>query len=271
MGDYYVLQTNGQAEGPFDFVAIVRKIKKNALGKDTVVRLPDGQEIHAGDVPELQEFFVEHEQLHTQAQFATNGERVYQLRPLLERGWDFVLQNNVVLIYAGVFLILSGLAFGILHGIPGIGDVLAFTLSYVLLGGVACAALRKARGQALEPAQVTDIVREKGKELSIVGFILAIPFAIGIYTLVLLIIPLAAMTLYAFTPFLLIERNISGWDAMEISRKRVMKMDMNNIAIILALMLMNAVGGFTMILLLITLPMSLYILAEMYDEIFVDI
>ena len=123
------------------------------------------------------------------------------------------------------------------------------------------------RGQPTDINLLKNIVRSQFKPLLIVSCIIALTTMIGAF---LLIIPgLFILTLYIFTPLLIIDHKMPFWDAMETSRKLVLGSGTDNLGIIFALVVINFVGGLLVFLpLLITLPVTISCLCEMYDELF---
>jgi uncharacterized membrane protein len=90
--------------------------------------------------------------------------------------------------------------------------------------------------------------------------------------LVLFVIPGLYLTVaYLFAPYLIVDKNIDFWPAMELSRKKVNRHWFGIAAFCVVLLFINALACIPLFIgLFITIPVSLYALAAAYEDIFVE-
>lgn len=88
----------------------------------------------------------------------------------------------------------------------------------------------------------------------------------------LLVVPGIYLTVaYLFAPYLIVDKNIDFWPAMEISRKKVNKHFFGMCAFCVVLLAINILGCIPLFLgLFVTLPCSIYAVAAAYEDIFSD-
>lgn len=91
--------------------------------------------------------------------------------------------------------------------------------------------------------------------------------------LVVLVVPGIYLSVaYLFSPFLIVEKNLDFWPAMEVSRKKINRQFFGVFCLFLILLLLNLIGCIPMLLgLFITIPLSICILTAAYRDIFMEI
>lgn len=261
---YYIVE-NGAESGPFDMIALVKKVKKGALTPQTMVRAANAPTpASAGSIKDLAPLFApatEQEAPRTNAPKSTE----YDLKPITKNALNFLQMNHASVIYTGVFLIVATLVSLLLGKVPLVGYVLGGTAGFVLYAGYLSAMTRMSRGQVLQLGAVFTKLRQNLLQLMLAALVLSVPVGIG---LVLLLAPgLLILTFYIFTPLLIMEKGMSFWPAMEASRKKVMSMGANNLGVLFALVVANFFGGLLLMLpLLFTLPMTANALTDIFDE-----
>jgi uncharacterized membrane protein len=90
--------------------------------------------------------------------------------------------------------------------------------------------------------------------------------------LVLFVIPGLYLTVaYLFAPYLIVDKNIDFWPAMELSRKKVNRHWVGIAAFCVVLLFINALACIPLFIgLFITIPFSIYALAAAYEDIFME-
>jgi uncharacterized membrane protein len=90
--------------------------------------------------------------------------------------------------------------------------------------------------------------------------------------ILLLVIPGIYLTVaYTFAPYLIVEKNIDFWPAMEISRKKVDQHWFGILGLCCVVFLINIIGCIPLFLgLFVTLPLSISIFTAAYNDIFMQ-
>jgi len=285
--EYYIISGKTQ-KGPYDVVALVRKIRNGALTATTQLQLAGSPEPKpAQDWPELAEFFVEKkEDRPAAAERGTMQPR--SLGKALHTGMAFLQRNQFSTLFSGIYvLIIVTISAAIMMVVPiplrPISFMLWFVIGYLLLGCYMLVVLRLTRGQPVDLNYVVTKLGPTGKSMLMSSLIISLPayLGIGLLTshlpiaalvvgLLVFIIPgLFMMALYAFAPLLILDQGYDFWDAMETSRKAVTKSGLENAGVIYALFVINFLAALcVMIPMAITLPITTGALAEMFDEMF---
>lgn len=261
---YFIITDHGE-EGPYDLLSIVRKVKNGSLTAETKVRL-DGQTepttaAQAEGIAEL--FAPEDEEEKTTA--SLNDVRQYDVKRIFLEGWEFVSMHQTTVITTGLFIVMALIGGVICARVPLVGIALTFTFLFVLFSCYVYLITKKTRGQAFHFIDILPILQSSLVPLTLAGLVLSIPVILG--TILLLVPGLFVITFYLFTPMLIMEQKRGFWEAMEVSRKKVMSMGSHNIGVLLALVVANFVGLICFLFpLLITLPLTVSELSEIYDD-----
>ena len=206
----------------------------------------------------------------------TNRDYEVKIGSYFGRGWEifkakaplFVLFTLLLIVIQGVISLLPfPLGAGGGEDAPG-GGILSFVYSIVtpvLSAGYYFVAFQVARGRSTE---FNDFFKGFNKFLPIflTALISGLLTLVGLFFLILPGIYLSVA--YLFAQPLVIDKSVDFWQAMETSRKLVTKKWFSFFALLLAIFFLN-IGGFLLlgIGLLVTLPLSVCIVAAAYEDI----
>ena len=183
-----------------------------------------------------------------------------------------------ILLYLLVFIVL-GIGFGVVAGIvtQSGGDqsvlvVLNIVFQIVITAvalpmslAVLIMALRHANGKSVSAG---EIFRHFGVVLTLIlGYILmTILILIGF---VLLVLPgIYLMFAYMYAMPLMLEKKMGAWHAMETSRKALTRVWFRLVGLLIVISLVNALGIFTFIGWIWTVPLTVLTMAMVYQKIF---
>lgn len=189
----------------------------------------------------------------------------YRIRPgyYLKAGWELFKQNLAGFIG---FTVVALILLFALNTMAGLGQVAAYVVGPPLWAGFIIVAMKILLGQ---PTQVNDFTTgfQHILPLLLYSVVSSIFISVGF---VLLIIPgLYLLVGYLFTSWLIVDRRLDFWPAMEISRKTVHKHFFEVFGFFLLLCLVN-LGGILLfgLGLLLTVPWTLCSLTIAYQDIF---
>lgn len=261
---YYLITDQGE-EGPFDLLALVRKAKNGALMPESMVRV-DGEKTTApaSKTPGVADLFADLDEEDDVTASAHNV-RQYDVKKLFLEGWEFVTAHQTTVIMTGLFMVIALIGGVICSNVPLVGIALTFTFLFVMFSCYIFLIAKKTRGQAFHLVDILPVLQRSLVPLVLAGLVLSIPVIVG---LILLLVPgLFVITFYLFTPMLIMEQKRSFWEAMEMSRKKVMSMGSHNIGVLFSLVVANFVAIICFLFpLLITLPLTMSELSEIYDD-----
>jgi hypothetical protein len=257
---YYIIEAAGES-GPHDMLAMVRRRKNGTLLPTTSVRLENGETKPAHAFAELASLFEE----EPPAPIAPKQPSHYVLRESLLQGWQFIQRNHNAVMITGLYLLATTLIALVLDVLGYAGNMLGFVGAVVAYGAYALCILRLTRGQRIEKDDIINTLKTTAMPLALMALTLIVPLAVGMF---LLIAPgLLLITLYLFTPLLIVEKNLGFWDAMEASRKKTMGFGANNFSVLFATVVINFFAALCfMVPLLISLPLTTAIIAEIYEK-----
>ncbi len=181
----------------------------------------------------------------------------------LKAGWELFKQNALEYVGFSVVFILVLIA---LNKLPGLGQVLTTVLATPLWSGLIVVALKSLQQQPIE-------INDFGKgfayflPLFLYGIVSSVIISIGF---VLLILPGIYFAVgYLFPAWLIIDRKMDFWPAMELSRKTMQKRFFEVFGFCLILLLINF-GGLLLLGLgfFVTLPYTFCVLTVAYRDIF---
>ncbi len=181
----------------------------------------------------------------------------------LKAGWELFKQNLVG--FVG-FTVVVMLIFVALSKLPGLGQVLLAVVATPLWGGFIVVTFKTLQQQ---PTEVNDF----GKGFSyflplcLYGILSGVIISVGFF---LLILPGIYFSVgYLFPAWLIIDRKLDFWPAMELSRKTVQKRFFEVFGFCLILLLINF-GGLLLLGLgfLVTMPYTVCVLTIAYQDIF---
>ena len=189
----------------------------------------------------------------------------YKIKPgfYLKSGWELFKQNAPGFIGFGVVALIVLFA---LNAKAGLGQVLAYVIGPPLWAGFLIVAMKLLQNQSTEVNDFTAGFKFI-LPLLLYSVVSSVFISIG---LVLLIVPgLYLVVGYLFTTWLIIDRRLDFWPALELSRKTVHKHWFEVFGFFLVLCLIN-LGGLLLLGLglLVTVPWTLCTLTVAYKDIF---
>lgn len=260
--NYYVVMPDGQEAGPFDVLALIRKVKNGSLTPDSILKAENSpQALPAKDIEEISRLFSGEEKKPAQKQ---NIGESYQLKALLQSGWRFFHFNQSSVIITGVFLITVVMAVLITSQIPRAGYLLSFVASFVIFAGYHHVISQMNHGRPVGVPDMFAKIKVNMAQLLLAGLVLSVPVTLG--TILLIAPGLLILTLYIFTPLLIIDKGYGFWVAMEKSRRKAMNMGSNNFGVLFALVVLNFFAGIFLLPLLISLPVTMAAISDIFDR-----
>jgi uncharacterized membrane protein len=189
--------------------------------------------------------------------------RDYQIdiRKWLGNGWEIFKANAGPSI---AFAVLAGICYAVLLQIPFAG----LLIMYPLMAGFIIISLMFYQNKTAEFKNYFGGFRHF-LPLLLFTIVSTLFITIG---MILLIIPGIYLSIaYVFAPFLIIEKNIDFWPAMEISRKKVNKHFFGMLSFSVVIIVINMVGCIPAFLgLFITIPLTISMITAAYKDIFMD-
>jgi hypothetical protein len=189
----------------------------------------------------------------------------YKIKPgfYLKAGWELFKQNAPGFVGFSVVALIVLVA---LNGKAGLGQVLAYVIGPPLWAGFLIVAMKLLQDQSTEVNDFTTGFKFI-LPLLLYSVVSSVFISIG---LVLFIVPgLYLVVGYIFTTWLIIDRRLDFWPAMELSRKTVHKHWFEVFGFFLLLCLIN-LGGLLLLGLglLVTVPWTLCTLTVAYKDVF---
>jgi uncharacterized membrane protein len=164
------------------------------------------------------------------------------------------------------FCLLYLLIQAALHSIPFVGAVASFALSTPLLMGNFIVSAKLLHGQAPE---FRDFFEGFQYFLPLLLLSVIAGFFIGIGTLLFIIPGVYLIVAYMFASYLVIDRGLDFWLAMELSRRTVNPRWFSYFAFALLVVLLNLAGVVALgVGLLVTIPLSFCAVTAAYADIF---
>lgn len=271
--EYFIKDTE-TPDGPYDMMAIIRKLRNGSVVEDTLIANTVFEEPRpASSFPEFQDFFREE---------AEAEEGVHEPRPapsfgaLLRTGIGFLKQNHFAAVYSGLFMIIwLLLAMMLMVQQSVILSLAAIGGSYFFMGGYLYGILRFVRGNPVNFPLILGIILSTAVNMGVVSIVLAAvmfpgvllvdmlgPDMLAISMPVLFIFLLVALTFLAFAPLLITDRKRDFWDAMLGSVRIVMCHKGQNLGNIFGLVALNFL---LFPLMPIVLPLTMGALVDLYD------
>lgn len=277
--DYYYILHEDTKIGPYDLVSMIHRIRQNLLSPESQIMVmgkEDEPPITAAEIPELAEVFNE-ERSEVQPDQAT--EHSFLLVPVIRQCWNLMIDNPMVLYFAGVILLLCGLLMLLASRIPVLGVVIGAAVTGILFAAYALIVQRVHRAQAIDYDGIFQKIRSHIKPVTLGGLLTILPPAAGIMLMndentILMVLGLLvalggllSFTAFAFLPFLIMNRNMALGDAIQTCIS-VMKQNENTFATLLGLAVLNFVGALLILPLFITVPLWFMAVSYTYEELF---
>lgn len=279
MMDEFYIDYNHQQLGPYDLMTMIRKIRNGQITRETIVYASSVEGAQkAGDLHHFFEIFIEAEQERAQA--GSGEKRPLSFVQMIKAGLESLTMNLVMSVYTGIFLIVFVAVVGAFFTLIGGGAVLMLLISivaYFLFSLYLLAILRKTRMQLLSMQYFKSILQRSGLQLLIVSALLGlvifgIPGLIAVFTgpvaLALILLPGSVlMMLFLFAPIAVADRGLKAKEALLFSKQAVMSLGRDNFIALYLVLLVNFIGGAILLVpLLLTLPVTISALCEVYDE-----
>jgi hypothetical protein len=182
----------------------------------------------------------------------------------ISRSWDMLLRNFWLVVGATFLVTLAMMAVG---SVPHIGGVAGLILNGVFLGGLYYFFIRLIRGTH---AGVGDAFA--GFSIAFVQLMLAsiVMSILGTLGLILCVLPgVYLIVAWVFALFLIIDKKIEFWPAMELSRRVVTSQWWAVFALVLVAALISVAGVLALLVgVFVTLPIGIGAIAYLYEDIF---
>ncbi len=258
----YYIDDNGRKDGPHDLVSIMRRIRSGKITHETLVYADEhAAAAPAGTIHDIALFFD-----HDAQQAAKASTSSLSLGKLLFSGWHFVIEHNVMTVYAGGLLLLSMMATmvftSVLGTLPGLifGWCFFFTFHNLYLVFILRIYRRQPIGSYFIGRKLSGIFAT----LLFTSIVLALMIAGG--SLLLIIPGIAVAVMYAFVPFLMFDYRFGVVESMHASRLLLHKHKRGYLMTLSLLMLMHLACVLLIIPLPLTLPMFAAALSAVYEE-----
>lgn len=274
----YYIKDSDTADGPYDMMAIIRKVRNGSLNESTLIATTIFEEPKpAISYEEFADFFKDDESEHISSAGNMRGQR--SLQSLLLSGVEFLKHNLVAAIYSGVFMIAWVLIAMTLMSKGSIFlSLLGVGLCYFLMGGYLFGILRFIRGNPVTFGLVFGKIMSTAMNMGVVSLVVAVlmlPPVVMVYLLgesmlmitlpLLFIALLCIVTVFSFTPLLITSKGLDFWDAMRESLRVISRNKGQNLGNVFGLMALNFILCFAMP---VIFPITMAALVELYDEYF---
>lgn len=254
--EYYIVEGE-QRQGPFDTLAIMRRIRNGKVNTDTMLFVTGSNiPLRAGEIKALAGFLhdPQGEEEPQLPEHTITSERL-DLNSMVTDAWVFFGDNQTLTITAGAFAIGAMIA-----GFIASAFLPAFATAIVAstFGGFAlflffATLLRKVIDQPVDASFFKDFVIRRGVDIAICAFVaIGLPFGIpialgaliGAPGYFLLIGSIASLACFCFAPlFLLAAPDVSASKALKYSLEWVLSQGTRNIVVLCALMFMNVIAA----------------------------
>lgn len=274
----YYIKDSEKPDGPYDMMAIIRKVRNGTVSADTPLAGSIFEEPKpAEEYPELHDFFHEEREEMPSIAAVSKPRGPRNLKSLLRTGTDFLKQNHFSAVFSGLFMmgwLLFAAVFMFNHNV--IMSVVGIALSYFLLGGFLYGIVRYVRGNPVTPGLVMGRMAHTAINMLVISMVVAVLMLPGVMLTVMMggdmlfislpilfIFLLVVMTFLAFAPLLVTDKQRDFWDAIQGSVRFITKNNAQYLGPIFALVALNFL---LLPLMPIILPITMGALAEVYDE-----
>ena len=283
--NYYIIGSNDEAQGPFDLVVILRKVRNQQIKPDTMI-LRDGIEgaVPASEIEEISSILSGTESgggglsLPSSTPYKKMN---FTYTSSMVKGWKFMQTHQLSMLYGSGFVLMSLLCARLVFKPAGyniIAGAFTFFVAYFSLSVIAIAILRLNRGQPLTlgfvmSKMLTSFVPLFGQALIVTVACMALPVlgALALKTNILvtsaLFVPsMFIIALMIFAPFYATDQRFGALQSIKASVKLATGYGSNLTGVIFALVATNIIFGFAVISLIVLIPITLGALAEIYEE-----
>lgn len=275
----FYIEHERQHVGPYDVMSVIRKIRNGEITRQTLIHEEGDETSRAvGEDPLFSEIFAEMDR--EGAGEEGDNKLTLGIKELFRNATDVLLQNMVMSVFTGIalFLIIVSVlgVYMFSHNVV-VTSLLGAILGYFLFTLYQMSILRKTRMQLIGKRFFVSLIKRSGRQLLIVSAIIgtlvfALPVLlsqlVGPLALALILLPGSFVLLAMFyAPILVADRGIGAMAALRGSISAVKSLGRDNIITIYLVLLINFIGaGAFFVPLLITLPLTIAILCEIYDD-----
>lgn len=272
--EYYV-EHGPIFDGPYDLMAMIRKVRNGSVHEHTQVRVGNsGVSKSARDYPELKELFDSQHEVESRTSIA--APRRASFSSLLHSGMDFLRHNHTAALFSGVWMIFWLVVAMIFMGGGSLGGIwLGIFINYLLFTMFFCGILHLVRGNPLGLGNILKSMVARTKVLlpatliisglMMPGVLVVHRLGDGVYPItmpLLFLVTLLVFTFTLFVPLMVVEKG-QGLKASFALSFRLIKGKGETLGIHFALVALNFV---LLPIMPITLPITMGALAEDFDE-----
>jgi|GEM_PF-6070081 len=270
----YKIIEDGIAKGPFDSIAIVRRIKNGKLTLESLVVASDSDDkpTKAKDIPELQAIINEYEE-DKKNNSSASYEATRSTSEILKDGFEFFKSKPDIAIGACIILILCVICYFVTQKLAGsYATFITSVLGYFLINIYCKYILQIKRGQHFNSAQIGNVISNSGLQALLFGLVFSI-FAllkailgleIGLISLLVTVIILPVFILALFTYS---DLHYSFSKGLNTSKRYVKSCGIDAYANLLVLVVLNLFGALLLgVGMVITLPITVSALTGIYEE-----
>lgn len=290
MNDFYIV-INGQKQGPFDIISVIKKVKNGVITSDTkIARGENADFVNANEIEEINTLLEEH---------GAGGKHISATksvgkRPNLSLKKSFTEGLNLWLKFVINFTVISGIILAVSFSLSKGLDKISLIAEYPTIGNYFTAfittflyiiffnyILLAKRNQSTQIGSFFKIIGSRISSIALLAALFSVyTLAYGVNELIGLIVLIAILlvsTFYIFSPFLIFDRQMRSGKAMATSIKGVKNFGIDNFGVILALIAINLVVAILPAFiakelfvfgLFISIPITVSALSFIYDEAF---
>lgn len=262
MASEYYIDHNGEKDGPYDVITLMRRIRVGKLASDALVYC-DGDETPqpAAAIEELSGFFSAATESNT-----PTPQTLPSLTRLLTNAWNYVIDNSITTVYAGGLVLVTAIIS--IVSITLFGYALGIAISWisfcVLHSIYMIFTLRKCRGQTLSSDFVSRYLSPIFPTLVFCGAAMGLGTLIGFS---LLIIPgFLVLIGCIYMPFFLLDYHEEGLTSLRRSIMMLKKQKGSFVGMTSVLVLMHILCIILILPVPISLPLFSAALAELYES-----
>jgi hypothetical protein len=261
---YYIIEA-GNADGPWDAISIIKKIRNHKIHPATMIAVDDEDE-EPQPAHSIDEFVSIFDELENYKQADTQLEpSKHSLTEVLANAWSNLTKYSEVIMQTSLFLLASVLSFTSFATILGntvgaaITSVFVFFFMFVLHAFI----LRASRGLQGNARETLSAVERNFVPLLTFAALHMLLAGIG---LSLFIIPgILVLSLFCFVPLLIVDKN-EGVVAAMIKSYQAVRGNKSILKIVIVTQIVFVLTAPTVILLFLVLPLIQLMIAELYDE-----
>jgi uncharacterized membrane protein len=272
MKQYYTYENN-EFKGPYDALAIIKKIRSGTLSGDTWVRDEENKDELVKNIPIFAEVLAD-SQVASSA--TDHGNKHLEFLGLIRAGIRFVGNNQMSLALSGL-TILSIIIFGFLFSvIPFLGFFIGTAFGYISFSAFLFYILKCSRGQYVNFSHVLNRIKANFKNLFLAGLVstsvlsLTLLLTLKVSSLfLLLIIPgLFVLAFFILAPLIIMDLDADYKTALTQSYHKIMSRGLDDVGIIFGMVVINFVATLAALApLVFSLPITGQAIINIYEDI----